>query len=235
LREEISIFELNWAFWQYFLESECALVPDADAPLADLVGFVGEVVGLTGSSDDNVLPYASALYQSGTETGYPDFSELEVPLQDLLRYPGSNTPRTFVPADIPMEFDPFAMADIDRWVKERGTRLIFIYGQNDPWSAEPFELGPGTTDSYRYIAPGANHRANISRLRDEDKFEAANAIRTWAGLEPFAPPPAPSARSIGAANSPPRLQPTQSVLDVIVAMLRSASEETDRREQRPLF
>jgi hypothetical protein len=232
---EIGILELNWTFWQYFLESDCALVPDADAPLAELVGFVGEVVGLTSFSDENLLPYVPALYQAGTETGYPDASELEVPLQDLLRYPGSDSPRTFVPADIPMEFDPFAMADIDRWVKERGTRLIFIYGQNDPWSAEPFELGAGTTDSYRYIVPGANHRANISRLRADEVIEAANTIRTWAGLEPVAPPPASSTPSNGTATARSGVQPTPSALDAIGALLRSAPEEADRLEQRPLF
>jgi hypothetical protein len=232
---EIGVLELNWTFWQYFLESDCALVPDADAPLAELVAFVGEVVGLTALSDENLLPYVPALYQAGTETGYPDAAELEVPLQDLLRYPGSNSPRTFVPADIPMEFDPFAMADIDRWVKEHGTRLIFVYGQNDPWSAEPFELGPGTTDSYRYIAPGANHRANIGQLRADEMIEAANAIRTWAGLEPLPPLPALSTRSSGAATARAGLERTQSSLDAIGALLRSAPEEADELERHPLF
>lgn len=187
---ELSIVELYWTFWQYSLERDCALVPDADAPLGELIAFVGDVIGLTAFSDDNQLPYVPYFYQTGTELGYPDIVELSTPIADLLRYPGLDNPRTFVPAEIPMQFDPLAMADIDAWVKERGSRLLFVYGQNDPWSAEPFEPGPGTTDSYWYTAPGANHGARITSLAGADQLPAANIVRGWAGLEPLAVEPA---------------------------------------------
>ena len=36
---------------------------------------------------------------------------------DLLKYPGINNSRSFVPKDIPMRFDARAMPDIDRWVR----------------------------------------------------------------------------------------------------------------------
>jgi len=26
------------------------------------------------------------------------------------------------------------MLDIDRWVRNRGSRLLLVYGENDPWS-----------------------------------------------------------------------------------------------------
>ena len=30
--------------------------------------------------------------------------------------------------------------------------MLFVYGENDPWSAEKFEPGPGTRDSHWYTA-----------------------------------------------------------------------------------
>jgi len=186
---EVSIIELCWTFWQYGLERDCELVPAADASLGELIEFVGDVIGLTGNSDDNLLPYLPFFYQAGTELGYPDIDQLSAHLADLRRYPGLDTPRNFVPLEIPMEFDPLAMVDIDGWVKEQGDKLLFIYGQNDPWTAEPFEPGPGTTDSFWYVAPGANHGARITTLVASEQVEAVDTVRGWAGLEPLASEP----------------------------------------------
>jgi PS-10 peptidase S37 len=197
---ELTIVELFWTFWQYSLERDCASVPGPDAPLEDLIGFVGDVVGLTSFSDDNQLPFIPFYYQAGTQLGYPDVVEISAPIADLLRYPGLDSPRNLVPADIPLQFDPLAMADIDRWVKERGQRLLFIYGENDPWSAEPFEPGPGTLDSYWYTAPGANHGARISTLAASDQLPASNIVRAWAGLPPV--PPVDSATGARAGPTP---------------------------------
>jgi hypothetical protein len=59
----------------------------------------------------------------------------------------------------------------------------FIDGENDPWGAEPFELGAKTLDSYGYLAPGVNHGyANIATLTESEQLEAANIVRRWAGL-----------------------------------------------------
>jgi hypothetical protein len=218
---ELSIVELYWTFWQYSLERNCAAVPDADAPLADLIAFVGDVIGLTAFSDDNQLPFVPFFYQTGTELGYPDIVELSAPIADLLRYPGLDNPRTFVPADIPMQFDPLAMHDIDRWVKERGSQLVFIYGQNDPWSAEPFEPGPGTTDAYWYTAPGGNHGARITLLAASEQVEAVNTVLGWAGLAPLAVEPA------FAASAEPQLE----LIDALVHA--TALDNVDLFESRP--
>jgi hypothetical protein len=197
---ELSIVELFWTFWQYSFERNCASVPEADAPLADLLGFIGDTIGLTAFSDENQLPYVPFFYQTGTELGYPDIVELSAPIADLLRYPGLDSPRTFVPPEIPMVFDPLAMPDIDAWVKERGSQLLFIYGQNDPWSAEPFEPGPGTTDAYWYTAPGGNHNSRITSLAGSDQLEAANIVLGWAGVEPLALEPAFAASGASAED-----------------------------------
>jgi hypothetical protein len=198
---ELTIVELFWTFWQYSLLQDCAQVPNADASLEELIDFIGDVAGLTSFSDDNQLGYVPFYYQAGTELGYPDIVEVSRPIADLLRYPGLDAPRNLVPPDIAMSFDPLAMQDIDQWVKERGQRLLFIYGENDPWSAEPFEPGPGTLDSYWYTAPGANHGARIALLVGNDQLEAVNKVRAWADLPPLSTDVSASARSDSAADT----------------------------------
>ena len=87
-----------------------------------------------------------------------------------------------MPADADATYRPPAMKDIDDWVKGKASRLMLIYGQYDPWSAEQFEFGPGTTDSVRYIVPRGNHGSNINQLPAAQRDEATAKLRAWAGL-----------------------------------------------------
>ena len=87
------------------------------------------------------------------------------------------------------------MRDIDTWVKQRGSGLLFIYGENDPWSAERFVPGRRTRDSTAYQAAGGNHGANISRLRPDDGAAATAAVQRWAGVRAAGSPPLDSPRN----------------------------------------
>jgi hypothetical protein len=79
------------------------------------------------------------------------------------------------------------MIDVDLWVRTQSQRMMFVYGENDPWGAERF--APSRRDSHLYVAPGANHGANISRLATADNAEATATLRRWAGLPATAATP----------------------------------------------
>ena len=73
------------------------------------------------------------------------------------------------------------MLDVDHWVRTRSERILFVYGENDPWSAERFT--PSRRDSALYVAPGANHGANIARLSEADRAAATDTLRRWADAQ----------------------------------------------------
>jgi hypothetical protein len=58
--------------------------------------------------------------------------------------------------------------------------MLFIYGENDPWGAERFTVS--RRDSALFVAPGANHGANIARLNPQDAAAATAMLRRWAGV-----------------------------------------------------
>ena len=59
---------------------------------------------------------------------------------------------------------------------------MFVYGENDPWSAEPFEPGPGTRDSHWYTVPDGNHGAKIGQLPAAQRVEATHLLQSWMGV-----------------------------------------------------
>ncbi len=83
-----------------------------------------------------------------------------------------------------MPFDYTAMPDVDTWVRYQGQRLLYIYGEYDPWSAEPFRLGPGSRDSYVYYVPKGNHGSKIAMLPAAQAAAATATIQRWAGITP---------------------------------------------------
>ncbi|MFR9673766.1 S28 family serine protease [Streptomyces sp. TR06-5] len=177
---EVAVLDLVFAFWQYQPASECAGVPADDASDDALWDFVDQVSGFAFYTDQGMTPYVPYFYQAGTQLGNPDLENAH--LDGVLRYPGINAPRTFVPRDVPMEFDRHAMRDIDRWVRKRSSEMLFVYGGNDPWGAEPFRVGRHAGDSYVFTAPGANHGADIVDLTAGQRATATAAVLDWAGL-----------------------------------------------------
>ncbi|MEU7785060.1 S28 family serine protease [Amycolatopsis sp. NPDC049159] len=180
---EISVIDSYFAFWQYQTQADCATIPAAGAPAADVYAWYEKVESLNTYSDQDLAPYIPYYYQAAVQLGSPEAYDSY--LRDLLRYPGADQPKTFVPASIRLpRFDYLAMPDIDFWVKTHGSRLLFVYGSNDPWGAEPFELGRGSRDSYRYYVQGGNHGSKIAQLPAAEAAQATATIRRWAGLPP---------------------------------------------------
>ncbi|GAA3438530.1 S28 family serine protease [Kutzneria kofuensis] len=180
---EIAVIDSYFAFWQYQTQAQCAAVPKPGAPADQVYAWFEQVESLNTYADQELSPYVPYYYQAAVQLNAPEAYDSY--LRDLLRYPGADAPRTFIPKDVKVPpFQPFAMADIDLWVKAHGSQFLFIYGANDPWGAEPFELGYGSRDSYRYFVAGGNHGSRISQLPADQAATATAAVRRWAGLPP---------------------------------------------------
>ncbi|MEU2870090.1 S28 family serine protease [Streptomyces olivoreticuli] len=180
------VLDLVWSFWQYHLQSDCASVPATSASTDDLYKFVDTISGFDSYTDQGLEKFTPYYYQAGTELGSPTVKTPQ--LKGLLRYPGINTPRNYVPRDIPMRFHPGVMADIDRWVRKDSERMLFVYGQNDPWSGEPFTLGRNAAarHDFRFYAPGGNHGSNIAQLVADERAKATAEVLQWADVAPKA-------------------------------------------------
>ena len=182
---EVAVTDLPFLFWQYYGEWVCPAIPGPAATDAEFIDFIDAIVALTSYTDqfiEQVVPY---YVQAGTELGFPSPDTAHLV---NLRYPGINAPRSFVPQAIPLTFDSTVMTDIDTWVRQVASRLLFVYGERDPWSAEPFRLDVGSRDSYSFTAPQANHLLTLSQLGPADQQSAVATIQRWAGVSPHTKP-----------------------------------------------
>src|SRR5690606_14093372 len=97
----------------------------------------------------------SYIYQAQTELGSPDINFSYIASQ--LEHP--YTMEQYLPPGVTTSYTPAAMLDIKEWVKKNADRIMFVYGEFDPYTAGAFRKinnKPGT-DNHWYLIRGGNH------------------------------------------------------------------------------
>jgi hypothetical protein len=188
---EMTVLDAVWAFWQYSLEADCASVPVAATATDDeIYTWVDSVAGWMFYTDQGLEYYWPYYFQAASQLGWPSLRFEH--LRGLREHPGLYTANSSLPAELRRHHNPLPMADVDFWVRTASQRMLFVYGENDPWGAEQFT--PSRRDSAVYVAPGANHGANISRLNPADNAAATAMLRRWADV--------PAAAALSASDVP---------------------------------
>ena len=63
-----------------------------------------------------------------------------------------------------MKFDKRLGRKIVKFLKQNDPKMIFIYGQNDPWTAAGVTWLKGKKNIHVFVQPGGSHLARISTL-----------------------------------------------------------------------
>lgn len=182
---EVAAMDLYFTFWQYTGQDGCADVPGSDATNEEIWAWTPSVVSLTGYMDSSLVGFAPYYYQAAYQLGW--YRTLVGPLRDVLRY-GTDPVAApmLIPRELrPVRFDRKAMPDIDRWVRMRSTRMLYVYGGVDPWGAERFSCGrsrPAQRQCSVHTVEGGTHGARIADLPEAERLAAIATIQRWAGL-----------------------------------------------------
>ncbi|NTX16999.1 hypothetical protein HUA76_40120 [Myxococcus sp. CA056] len=180
---EFAVVEMPFYFWQYGNASACEFIPAPGAPAEAVFAFLDAVVSVSGSYGDADLDYYAAYYyQSATELGWTGYPTRH--LRRLLRYPREDVPTAYLSFPVEERFDHGLMRRVEHWVRREGERMLFLYGDNDPWSAGAFEVRE-RNDSLRFDVPDSNHaNARITRLPEAERTRALSRLYTWMGVTP---------------------------------------------------
>lgn len=180
---ESSIASIEWAFWQYSGVQFCPMVPPVTANDDDMFDFLDAVAPISDNDDDSIAQFEAYYYQAYAQLGYPDAGGAY--LDQYLMYTDADY-EAALPTPVPAYDNGAAMMDVDTFVQQRGERLLFVYGQWDPWTGGKFELG-NATDSALFIQPSGTHGSRITRLEPADRDAAFAKIHAWTGVAPAVP------------------------------------------------
>jgi hypothetical protein len=178
---EVTVLQTPFVFWQY--GGDCSTVPDTSATVQQLYDWFDATAGWLALDDQENVPFLPYNYEAGTQLGYPIIDE-RAQLGSLLHFPlSAQAPQQdLAPGQPARPLDQGPMRAVHQWVRNHGSHLLFLYGQLDPWSAQPFTLGPGTSDSASYTVAGGNHLSGYTLLPTAQEQAFVGMLRTWAGL-----------------------------------------------------
>jgi hypothetical protein len=117
-------------------------------------------------------------------------------ITDLKRYltaVSNPSNRILAPRGVDLTYHPETFQAINTWLRYEGKNFIYIYGENDPWTASAVVL-TGVTNSIRVINKGGNHGSRIRDLSPEQRELVYRTLREWTGVTVEEPPPVPTAR-----------------------------------------
>jgi len=123
-------------------------------------------------------------YQAYAQLGYP--GQNATYLDALLLYTDADYDGALPTPELPPYDEGAAMTDIDNWVQTEGTRLLFVYGEFDPWTGGKYELG-NAADSLLLTQRQGSHGSRINRLDDADRDAAYAKLEQWTGVQPLPP------------------------------------------------
>jgi hypothetical protein len=198
---ESAILSVEWSFWQYLGAESCGAVPPTSASDDELFAFLEEVSPVSDNADASIGRFDAYYHQAAHQLGFPSTgAEYLAPYK---MYGGADYLGAW-PAGVPTYDDGAAMQDIDDFVQARGERLLFVYGEWDPWTGGQFELG-AATDSLRLIQARGSHGARLSRLDPADRELALARLEAWTGVRPGLAASARSTRMVREPRVPPAM------------------------------
>jgi hypothetical protein len=197
---ESAVFNLEWSFWQYFGISACGNVPALTTDDNTMWRFLDDISPPSDNADARIGQFDAYYYQAYYQLGYPDGGAEY--LDQYLQYTDADYLNA-LPAPQPPYDGGAAMLDVDQFVRESGDRLLFIYGEWDPWTGGQFELG-GAKDSLMLFQTEGNHSSRIGRLSESDRAAAFEKLEAWTGITPRLPMTR-SARPVEVPRTPPAI------------------------------
>ena len=173
---DYSVLEYSFALWQWGtpISSIPATTASDDEIFSHLLA-ISEPGYFTADS-----PNASFFVQAARELGYYGYDVQ--PFKQYLSIQSSEgyLHRLMLPEELKdMPFDKTLSKKITKFLKKQDPKMIFIYGQNDPWIAAGVTWLKNKKNIHVFIQPNGSHLARISTLPEKEKKEVIELIKQW--------------------------------------------------------
>ncbi len=174
---EYAVLEFSFAFWQWGV-GKCTDIPSATATPKELFNYVLKISGFKIYSDWGYTYYLPSFYQHMKELGYYGYDL--TPVVDLLKEVKSSSNQRFAPKNIDLSYNPSYIKKVRDFIENKGHRILYIYGENDPWYACAPKPKP-SVDALVMTLKNGSHATRIKHFSKQDQQIIYNKLQTWLG------------------------------------------------------
>jgi hypothetical protein len=175
---EYSVLEYPCALWQYGTPPDS--IPSPASPPEVMLAHLDKVSTLFYYADQGIKAFEPFQYQAYTEIGYYGYDITD--FKELLTAITNPTNIVLAPRNTDLTFNPSVMYNVYTWLRDHGSNIIYIYGENDLWSATAMELA-GKTNAIKVVQPGGSHRVRIRTLTPDQQKLVYGTLENWLGMK----------------------------------------------------
>lgn len=174
------VLEYPFALWQW--GTSRSTIPSSESNDTTLFNHLMDIAG---SSYFAINDEPSFFVQAAKELGYYGYETK--PFKSLLYIKTSKNylHRLFLPNDAAyIKFDNTLSKDIYKYLKNNDPKMIFIYGQYDPWTAAGVDdkLFKNKENMIKMVEPNGSHKARIATMPQEMESSIWSTLDKWLGM-----------------------------------------------------
>ncbi len=173
------VLEYPFALWQW--GTPVASIPPTDADTPVLFDHLMAISGAEYFAEDQ--PNAAFFVQAARELGYYGYDTK--PLRRLLTIDSSKgyLNRIMLPDSLvgTITFDRALYEKTCAFLRDNDPKMIFIYGEVDPWSAVHVPLFKGKKNEQVYFQPRGSHLSRIGNMPEDVKHKIISQLKDWLG------------------------------------------------------
>jgi len=171
---DYTVLEFSFSFWQWGSNSDA--IPSVKASDNELFSYFIKLC-----SPDYFIKESSTsafFVQAGRELGYYGYDIK--PFEGLLKIKSTKgyLTKLFLTEESRFKFDSKLYKKLSKFVATTDSKMIFIYGEFDPWSAVRVNE-PKSNNVVVVIDPKGSHRSRISTLPEEKRKMVLSLIERW--------------------------------------------------------
>lgn len=162
---EYCVLEYSFAYWQWGYVT-ANKIPGKGATPEEVIDHMNRVAGFDYFSDQFIVEYRPFFYQAMTEMGYYGY-DLDT-FGKYLKHVDNPIFTFTIPDNVSYSFNEKLSRDVEKYLSQEAENYIFIYGENDTWSATAVST-TGSTNSRIFIKKGGSHRTRINNMPEKQK------------------------------------------------------------------
>ena len=171
---DYTVLEFSFSFWQWGSNPDA--IPSVKASDNELFTYFIKMC-----SPDYFIKESSTsafFVQAGRELGYYGYDIK--PFEGLLKIKSAKgyLTKLFLTEESRFKFDSKLYKKLSKFVATTDSKMIFIYGEFDPWSAVKVNE-PKSNNVVVVIDPKGSHRSRISTLPEENRKMVLSLIERW--------------------------------------------------------
>ncbi|MDH6356653.1 S28 family serine protease [Parabacteroides sp. PF5-9] len=173
---DYAVLEYPFAFWQWGVSAN--EIPSLTADDQTVFDHFIKIGGPAYFSENQSI--SSFFVQAARDLGYYGYDT--EPFKEYLSISTSKgyLNKIMVPASAgEITFNPALYEKVYNYLSANDPKMIFIYGEYDPWSASGAPQFAGKKNQQKYILPQASHSARISNMPEDMASKVIDQLNAW--------------------------------------------------------